>query len=43
MLREAELAALAERHDELREEMTLARKLLPLVNHRGGSAPGLGA
>jgi predicted nucleotide-binding protein (sugar kinase/HSP70/actin superfamily)/activator of 2-hydroxyglutaryl-CoA dehydratase len=42
MLREAELAAMAERHQELALEMTLAAKLLPMAN-RGlsqGAQPG---
>ena len=37
LLREAELAALAERHQELAEEMKLTRTLLPVVN-RGDAA-----
>jgi len=32
MIREAELAAMAERHQELALEMTLAAKLLPMAN-----------
>jgi activator of 2-hydroxyglutaryl-CoA dehydratase/predicted nucleotide-binding protein (sugar kinase/HSP70/actin superfamily) len=32
LLREAELAALAERHQELAEEMKLTRTLLPIIN-----------
>src|SRR5262245_51490451 len=43
LLREAELAALAERHQELAEEMKLSRRLLPLVNSGGSPSSHLGA
>jgi len=43
MLREAELALLAERQQELAEEMKLSRRLLPMVNAGGASSPHLGA
>jgi len=43
LLREAELAALAERHQELAEEMKMSRKLLPVVHAGGTTVPHLGA
>jgi len=43
LLREAELVALAERHQELAEEMKVSRKLLPVVNPGGAHIPHLGA
>ncbi|HEU5254389.1 MAG TPA: BadF/BadG/BcrA/BcrD ATPase family protein [Vicinamibacterales bacterium] len=43
LVREAELAALAERHHELAEEMKMSRKLLPIVNTGGTDVPHLGA
>jgi len=43
LVREAELAALAERHHELAEEMKMSRKLLPIVNAGGTDVPHLGA
>src|SRR4029453_14231342 len=42
MMREAELAALAERHHELAEAMRLSRKLLPIANSAASSATHLG-
>jgi activator of 2-hydroxyglutaryl-CoA dehydratase/predicted nucleotide-binding protein (sugar kinase/HSP70/actin superfamily) len=42
MLREAELAALAERHHELAEEMKLSRKLLPIANSAARPATHVG-
>ena len=42
MLREAELAALAERHHELAGEMRLSRKLLPIANSAASSATHVG-
>ena len=43
LLREAELAALAERHQELAEEMKLTRTLLPVVNGGKDSPSALSA
>ena len=43
LLRESELAALAERHQELAEEMKMSRKLLPVVHAGGTTVPHLGA
>jgi len=43
LVHEAELAALAERHQELAEEMKMSRKLLPIVDACGTHVPHLGA
>jgi len=43
LLREAELAALAERQQELAEELKLTRTLLPVVNGDRGQIAGLNA
>jgi len=43
LLREAELAALSEQHQELAAEMKLSKKLLPIVNAGGSHPSHLGA
>jgi activator of 2-hydroxyglutaryl-CoA dehydratase/predicted nucleotide-binding protein (sugar kinase/HSP70/actin superfamily) len=43
LLREAELVALAERHQELAEEIKLSNRLLPLVNAGGSPASHVSA
>jgi predicted nucleotide-binding protein (sugar kinase/HSP70/actin superfamily) len=43
LLREAELAAMAERHQELAEELKLTRALLPVIDQGGNPAEGLRA
>jgi activator of 2-hydroxyglutaryl-CoA dehydratase/predicted nucleotide-binding protein (sugar kinase/HSP70/actin superfamily) len=43
LVREAELAALSEQHQELAEEMKVSRKLLPVVNGGGSPASQMGA
>jgi hypothetical protein len=42
LLREAELAALGEQHQELAAEMQVSRRLLPIVNTDGSNASHLG-
>jgi hypothetical protein len=43
MIREAELAAMAERHHEMAAAMKLSRKMLPILEAGGSSTPHLGA
>jgi activator of 2-hydroxyglutaryl-CoA dehydratase/predicted nucleotide-binding protein (sugar kinase/HSP70/actin superfamily) len=43
MIREAELAAMAERHNEMAEAMKLSRKMLPILEAGGSSTPHLEA
>jgi hypothetical protein len=43
LMREAELTALAERHQELAEEIKVSRKLLPVVDAGGSGHSHLGA